>query len=213
MRAKATKRQPSCLPFRQSHEVRSVGLPRTCEVGRPKMNPIFPRATMEIQFDPAPGTRIYCSGIRRKIERYLNKTAIVLEADVAPHANGETAAYYLPGHGPAGNATHDLIGEELPSSTDTRERRLACQVIDDRVRYAYALAHSRSVDQLTNCSKDKRTTARIRGSRTILAHTWGENHQALAYRCMKRATFGSWSCRNAEKGPTCHPLSLNRKRP
>jgi hypothetical protein len=78
------------------------------------MNAVLLAIAEYVEFDPAPGAGIDDATIRREIESDLNKAAIVLEADVATHADGGPASDNVSDHSPFGDTTHDLVGEELP---------------------------------------------------------------------------------------------------
>ncbi len=111
---KAVERQLNRPPLRVGLEGLAVRLPRPSQGVRPQMNGVLLAVAEYVEFDPAPGAGIDDPTIGREIEGDLNKAVIVLEADVATHANGGPTGDCIADHGPFGDAAHDLVGEELP---------------------------------------------------------------------------------------------------
>ena len=64
------------------------------------MNAVLLTIAEYVEFNPAPGACIDDATVRREIEGDLNKAAIVLEADVAAHADGGPADDCGADHGP-----------------------------------------------------------------------------------------------------------------
>ncbi len=94
---KVVERQLNRPPLRVGHEALAIRLPRPGQGVRPQMNAVLLTIAENVEFDPVPGAGIDDPAIGREIEGDLNKAAIVLEADVAEHADG----------GPAGDCSAD----------------------------------------------------------------------------------------------------------
>ncbi len=131
---KAVERQLNRLPLRVGREDLAIGLPRPGQGVRPQMNAVLLTIAEYVEFYPAPGTGINDPTLRREIEGDLNKAAIVLKVDVAPHADGGPAGDCVADHSPFGDPTHDLVGEELPVAPYRSNGRLAAQVVYDSRR-------------------------------------------------------------------------------
>jgi hypothetical protein len=101
-------------PLRVGREDLAIRLPRPGQGVRPQMNAVLLTIAEYVEFDPAPGAGIDDPTFNREIEGDLNKPAIVLEADVATHADGGPAGDCVADHSPFGDATHDLVRQELP---------------------------------------------------------------------------------------------------
>jgi hypothetical protein len=87
------------------------------------MNAVLLTITEYVEFDPAPGARVDDPTISREIEGDLNKTAIVLEADVATHSDGRPAGDHVTRHSANGDTPHDLVGEKPPVAPYRRNGR------------------------------------------------------------------------------------------
>src|SRR5271165_5162183 len=128
---KVVERQLNRPPLRVGRENLAIGLPRPGHGVRPQMNAVLLTIAEYVEFDPAPGAGIDDPTVRREIEGDLNKAAIVLEADVATHADGGPAGDCVADHSPFGDTTHDLIGEEPPFAPYHSNGWLAAQVVND----------------------------------------------------------------------------------
>jgi hypothetical protein len=126
---KVVKRQLNRSPLRVCREDLAIRLPRPCQGVRPQMNTVLLAIAEDVEFYPAPGAGVYSPTIRREIEGDLNEAAIVLEADVATHADGGPTGDCVAEHSSCGNTTHDLVGEELPVAPYRSKGRLAAQVV------------------------------------------------------------------------------------
>jgi len=111
---KATERQLNRPLRRIGRENLAVSLPRLGQGVSPKMNAVLLTIAEYVEFDPAPGARVDNPTISREIEGDLNKTAIVLEADVATHSDGRSAGDHVTRHTANGDTPHDLVSEEPP---------------------------------------------------------------------------------------------------
>jgi hypothetical protein len=131
MRNKMLKRQLNRLPVRIGREALAIRLPRPSQGVRPQMNAIFLPISEDVELDPTPDAGINNPTTRLEIQGDLNKSAIVLETDIAAHANGWPARDYFAGHNPFGYTTHDLVGEELPGAANRSRGWLAAHVIYD----------------------------------------------------------------------------------
>jgi hypothetical protein len=114
VRNKLVERQPSRPPFRIGRKSLAIRLPRPEQCVRPQMNAVLLTIAEYVEFDTAPAAGVDDASIRREIEGDLNKAAIVLDSDVATHADGGPAGDYVADHRPAGDSPHDLVGEEPP---------------------------------------------------------------------------------------------------
>ena len=119
------ERQLNRPPIRVCRENLAIRLPRPGQRVRPQMNAVLLIIAEYVELDPAPAAGIDNSTIRREIEDDLNKAAIVLEADVTSHADGGPTRDDVAGHGPIGDATHDLVGEKPPFAPDRSNRWVA----------------------------------------------------------------------------------------
>ncbi len=122
---KAVERQLNRPPLHVGREDLAIRLPRPRQGIRAQMNAVVLIISEHVEFDPAPGAGIDNPTIRREIKGDLNKAAIVLEADVATHADGGPADDCVADHSPAGDTAHDLVGEELPVAPYRSNGRLA----------------------------------------------------------------------------------------
>ena len=122
---KVVERQLDRPPLRVGREDLAIGLPRLGQGVRPQMNAVLLTIAEYVDFYPAPGASIDDPAPRREIEGDLNKTAIVLEVDVATHTDSGPACDRVADHSPFRDPTHDLVGKELPAAPYCSKGRLA----------------------------------------------------------------------------------------
>jgi len=104
------------------------------------VNAVFLAVAERIELDPSPRAGIDGLAIGGEINRNLHEAPVVFETDIAPHTNGRSARYRLAHHRPIGDATHHLVGEQLPAAADRREGRLTAQIVDDGRLLTHGLA-------------------------------------------------------------------------
>src|SRR5512135_3250425 len=95
---KVVERELNRPPLRVGFEGLAIGLPRPGQGVRAQMNGVLLTVAEYVELDPAPVAGIDDPTIGREIDGYLNKAAIVLEADVATHADGGPAGDFVADH-------------------------------------------------------------------------------------------------------------------
>ena len=107
-----------------------VGLPRPDIIRRAEMNRVF--LTIPADDDAHSGEAGRVKGMSRggQIERRLDEAAVIIQTNIASHAQTGAAIYHAVRYGGLGDSAHDLVADTTPSGAQLGHEAFIGKVVD-----------------------------------------------------------------------------------